>query len=338
MPEPAMPTKSSEGGLARQLAAARKRIAQLEAREAEHKRAAKVQAALYRIAETASAAQDMQAFYARIHEIVGELMYADNFFIALYDADRQQINFPYFSDEVDQDIPDPAAWTPFGVGDASGATAYVLRTGRPQRITAERSAELTAKGEVLDVGAESVEWLGAPLKANRDTVGVIAVQTYREDRRYAPEDLDLLVFVAQHVGAALVRARAIEETRHRNAELAIINEIGAALARQLDFSAIVDLIGERVGAMFGSQDMYVALYDESTNMLTFDYDIAGGVRQPPQSYEVGPGLTSEVIRSGASLMLNTAEEIHSRGAIDDAVPSGSWLGVPIRAGNRILGV
>jgi signal transduction histidine kinase/DNA-binding response OmpR family regulator/uncharacterized protein (UPF0297 family) len=331
-------SKPSDGGHARQLAAARKRIAQLEAREAEHRRATKVQAALYRIAETASAAQDMQAFYATIHQIVGELMYADNFYIALYDAERKQINFPYFRDEVDEDIPDPAAWTSFGVGDASGATAYVLRVGRPQRITAERSRELSAKGEVLDVGAQSVEWLGAPLKANGDTVGVIAVQTYREDRRYAPEDLDLLVFVAQHVGAALVRARAIEETRHRNAELAIVNEIGAALARQLDFSAIVDLIGERVGAMFGSHDMFVALYDESANMLSFDYDIAGGVRQPHQSYPMGPGLTSQVIRSGAPLMLNTADEIQAHGAIDDAVPTGSWLGVPIRAGNRILGV
>ena len=37
-------------------------------------RSAQVQAALYRIAETASAAQDMQEFYAEIHRIVGELM------------------------------------------------------------------------------------------------------------------------------------------------------------------------------------------------------------------------------------------------------------------------
>jgi hypothetical protein len=91
------------------LATAQKRIAQLEAREAAHESAEKVQAALYRIAETASAAQDMSTFYAQIHEIVGELMYADNFYIALYDEERQQINFPYFRDEVDTDIPDPNA-------------------------------------------------------------------------------------------------------------------------------------------------------------------------------------------------------------------------------------
>ncbi len=44
--------------------------------EAERAHAAKVQDALYRIAELASAAQDMQEFYRAIHEVVGELMYA----------------------------------------------------------------------------------------------------------------------------------------------------------------------------------------------------------------------------------------------------------------------
>ena len=109
------PSRSDE------LAAAQKRIAHLEAREADRERAEKVQNALYRIAETASAAQDMPAFYAEIHEIVGELMYADNFYIALYDEERQQINFPYFRDEVDTDIPDPNACDPIGVAYARGS-------------------------------------------------------------------------------------------------------------------------------------------------------------------------------------------------------------------------
>ena len=42
----------------------RERVGELESREAEHQRSEKVQALLYRIAETASAAQDMQDFYA----------------------------------------------------------------------------------------------------------------------------------------------------------------------------------------------------------------------------------------------------------------------------------
>ena len=88
-----------------QLAAALARVAELEALEAERARAIAVQAALYRIAEAASAADDMPAFYRTIHEIVGELMYAENLYIALYDDERGSMNYPYYVDTVDTDIP-----------------------------------------------------------------------------------------------------------------------------------------------------------------------------------------------------------------------------------------
>ena len=98
----------------------KRRVHELEAQ-------AQVDAALYRIAQAAGTVTDMQEFYAAMHGIVGELMDASNFYIALYDDDRQMINFPYFVDEVDLDIPDPNVWEPFGVGNARGTTAYLLR-------------------------------------------------------------------------------------------------------------------------------------------------------------------------------------------------------------------
>ena len=80
-------------------------------------------------------------------------------------------------------------------------------------------------------------------------------------------------FVAQHIGSALTRARAIEETRERNAELPSINEIGAALAKQLDFEAIIELVGERVAVdLRGARAMFIALYDPATGTLTFPYE------------------------------------------------------------------
>src|SRR5947208_5419909 len=103
------------------------READLEAAEAERRHAEKVHGALYRIAELASAAQDMQEFYRAVHAVVGELMSAKNLFIALYDAERELISWPYYVDELDEDIPDPHVWDPMGSGHARGTTAYVLR-------------------------------------------------------------------------------------------------------------------------------------------------------------------------------------------------------------------
>ena len=322
------------------LAAAQKQIAELEAQQAAHEDSERIQAALYRIAETASAAQDMPSFYAAIHEIVGSLMYADNFYIALYDDERQLINFPYFRDEAEKDIPDPNVWSPFGKGDARGSTAYLLRHGEPQFWDAARGLELIAQGEIEEIGAIAVEWLGVPLLADGRTVGVLAVQSYREDRRYRPDDLELLNFVGQHVASALTRARAIEETRQRNAELAIVNEIGAALAKQLDFQAIIDLVGEQLRTTLQAQDMFVALPDQDSDRITFPYWIRGGLRFAIAPIERGQGLTSQVLASKQPLRLGTFEEQVRLGTITPPgqVPAQSWLGVPILVGKDAIGV
>ena len=75
--------------------------------------------------------------------------------------------------------------------------------------------------------------------------------------------------VAEHVAQALTRVRAIDEVRQRNAELAIINDVGSALAKQLDFDAIVELVGERLWGIFGSKanDLYIALVDSASELV-----------------------------------------------------------------------
>ena len=192
--------------------------------------AATVQAALLRIAEAASAARDLDAFYATIHGIVGELMAAENFYIALVDTERGRMNYPYYVDDVDDDPPDPAVWYPFGEGQARGITAYALRRNEPLLIEYPFFQELIARGEVELLGVANPEstWVGVPLVADGRQLGIVVVQSYTAAVHYTKSDLDLLVFVAQHVANALVRARAIEETRERNAELAIINEVRSA--------------------------------------------------------------------------------------------------------------
>jgi len=296
-----------------------------------------VQAALYRIAETASAAQDMPAFYAAIHEIIGELMYADNFYIALYDEARQRINYPFYRDEVDVDIPDPSVWEPYGTGNASGITAYLLRVGKPMLLDLEQQKAIHARGDAALVGVEAVDWMGAPLIAEGRTIGAVVTQSYRADRTHSPADLELLTFVAQHIATALARARAIEETRQRNEELALVNEIGAALARQLDLAAIIDLVGERIRGIFATNSIFIALYDEAAGTISFPYSIEGDEHLPVSDIPYGDGLTSQVIATRRAIRLGTSAETKALGAIQTGEPSESWMGVPILAGDRAIG-
>ena len=329
----------SESDPAVELDAARRMLRELQARTERLERSETVQAALYRIAETASSASDMATFYAAIHDIVVELMYADNFYIALYDDRRGLVNYPYFRDEVDPEIPDPTVWEPMGEGQAAGFTAWVLRTGTAVLIDVAEQRAMVDRGEVTALGIPAVDWMAAPLEAGGHTIGVVVVQSYQEERSHSAGDLEVLSFVAQHIATALTRARAIEETRQRNEELALVNEIGAALARQLEFSAIIDLVGERIRSIFDAHVGSIALYDADTNQVSLVYSIEDGERGDAATWDLGPGLASEVITTRQALRLNTAAEGEALGAITIGTSDKeSWLGVPILIGERVLGV
>jgi PAS domain S-box-containing protein len=331
---------SSELDLTSELGDIRRR---LERVETERLRSEKVQSALYRIAELASAAQDLQEFYRAIHAVVGELMSAKNFFIALYDDERELISWPYYVDELDDDFPGADEWVEFSDRQARGTTGYVLRTAEPQLITTEGHRELIEQGEIESIGVvtDDTSWLGVPLKADRRTVGVLVVQSYTKDVQYSEQDKELLAFVGQHVGAALSRARAIEETRQRNAELALINSVQDALAGELDLQAIYEVVGEKIQQVFDAQVVDIGMYDESSGLIHFPYAIERGVRFEDEPLAL-IGFRKHVMETREPLMIAEGgpeqNERFGNPQVLTGEPSKSLLFVPLLVGRRATGV
>jgi PAS domain S-box-containing protein len=164
-----------------------------------------LQSALYRIAEEMSRAIDLGSFYSAIHEIIAGLMYAKNFFIALYDEESKMVSFPCFVDEVDP--------TPAPRNLKRGLTEYVLRTGEPLLASKETLKGLTARGEIEVVGTVPEDWVGVPLRTGEKTIGVLAVQSYSKEIRFGDREMDVLTFVSRNISSALERKRSEEELR-----------------------------------------------------------------------------------------------------------------------------
>ena len=178
-----------------------------------------------------------------------------------------------------------------------------------------------------------------PILAGDRVLGVIALESLERDA-YDEGDVRLLSTLASSMGVALENARLFDETKRllaqtdqRAAELALVNEIGAALAKQLDFAAIIELVGERVRSIFDARSIFIAVYDEATNTITWPYDIDEGERFERGTFALGPGITSAVIKTGRPLRLGTIEEQTAAGAMQvGGSDTQSWLGVPIPAG------
>lgn len=89
-----------------------------------------------------------------IHQSLKKVLYAENCFVALHDADTDTFQFPFFADELD---PPPA---PQKV--SRTCTAFVFRTGRAMLIPQSEFDRLAARDEVELVGSPSPAWLGVP--------------------------------------------------------------------------------------------------------------------------------------------------------------------------------
>lgn len=165
-----------------------------------------IQRTLYQISEAASTISNLPELYRSVHQIIGDLIQAKNFFIALHESESQVIRYVYFVDEKDES---PVQRT-FG----NGLTEFVLLTGEPALVDPARFDELVAQGVVQNQGTPSVDWLGVPLKTQEGiTFGVIAIQTYTEGERYNRSHLNIFNFVSTQVAAAILRVQDAEKLR-----------------------------------------------------------------------------------------------------------------------------
>jgi PAS domain S-box-containing protein len=186
------------------------RTRELQAEAREQKKAETLQRVFYRIAERAAADLSFYDFLQSVHGLLGELLYAKNCYVCLYDAQKQRKDFPYYVDERDGN-----ALQRSNVPYRRGLTEFVLNTGRPQIIDAARLKDLETAGLVTEGSGDMTfsSWLGVPMHIRGDIGGVLAVQGYEPGVQYSAADADILSFVANHVSSAIERYQALDELR-----------------------------------------------------------------------------------------------------------------------------
>ncbi|MFC3941189.1 bifunctional diguanylate cyclase/phosphodiesterase [Pseudomonas gingeri NCPPB 3146 = LMG 5327] len=177
----------------------------------DRERAEHLQSALFQIAELSSQPGDMAELFQTLHGIVGELLFAQNFYIALFDDATGEVTFPYYVDE--RQTVRPAARR-----GRLGLTEYIIRQRRPCLIDVDEAHRLAANGEIV-LGHKSVRsysWLGIPLFEGDVVRGVLAVQSYTSQVSYTLRDQELLTFVSRHIDTALSRRTAAEAIHAAN--------------------------------------------------------------------------------------------------------------------------
>ena len=186
-----------------------------------------------------------------------------------------------------------------------------------------------------------------PIISSDRMLGSIEIENYEHENAFGESELRLLTTIAASLGTALENARLFDETQRlfkaeqeRVNELQIINSIQQGLAAELDFQAIVHLVGDKLREVFNTPDLGINWYDEKANLVHYLYNYEHGERLNIPSHPPRPnGILERILKDRQPVVWNTTEEGNAISpVIAGTDESKSGVSIPIISSDRVLGI
>ncbi|MBI4670810.1 MAG: PAS domain S-box protein [Chloroflexi bacterium] len=329
--------------MAAQMAGAIEKQRLLEATQFEvvqRARAEKIQNTLFRIADAVNTAQTATDFYATLQRLIGELMYAPNMYVALYDAPEDILEFPYFKDERDQLV------DPIRRRERAGkrVTKWVIQKGEPLLIDTAMTFEMVERGEIEIHGNPAVQWLGIPLKRGNQTFGMFGLQSYTEEHRYSDADKELLMTLSPEIANAITRREEQDTLIRRNRELAVLNRVAQVVSQSTELSTTLRQVAREVVEVFEARNCGITLYSPDKTELIV---VASATRSPDEPDTVGVRIplennlsTQHVLQTRESLVIADAQTDPLTAGVHDLMKqlrTRSLMIVPLLSGGQVIG-
>jgi PAS domain S-box-containing protein len=160
-----------------------------------------IQEILYNISTAALNQIDIKDIYPTIVHELSKIWDTNNFFIALYDRKSDTLSMPFFSDEKDKFENLPARKT---------ITKWVIGVRKSVLLKINDLKDLENSGNIALVGTPCKVWMGVPLKADKEIIGIMALQDYHDEEKFSQEDVNVLEFIANQIAIAIQRRTMID--------------------------------------------------------------------------------------------------------------------------------
>jgi signal transduction histidine kinase/DNA-binding response OmpR family regulator/putative methionine-R-sulfoxide reductase with GAF domain len=288
---------------------------------------------------------NIQGIYDAVGDKIREIFGNRDMSIRVFDAKTGLLHHPYLYENGRRLTPDPIR-----MGD-KGFTAHVMRTREPLVINQNMAQAAEHYGTTPLPGTEMEKSVVlVPLIVGDQVRGAIALTDMEREHAFGESDLRLLQTLANSMSVALENARLFDETQRllketeqRNAELAIINSVQAALAAELNIQGIYDAVGDKIRNIFNKADVGIRIYDPETGLMHYPYTYEKGERLEIGSRPLGDsGFAVHVLRTRETLVVNKnmAEAVEKYGAslLPGTQMEKSLIMVPMVAGDQARGV
>ncbi len=296
-------------------------------------------AVLNELAQSLTARLTVDDVLEETYQGVSRLLDTTNFYIGLYDPQKNEISFPFNITEsaVDEQI--------VAISADQGYAGYIMRNRTSLLLTEdtiEQVVERTAKMGIEHIGQLALSYLGVPLVVGDRVLGVMAVQNYTVPHVYSEHDRNLLTAIASQAAIALQSAHLFEEAQRRAAQLAAAAEVARDATAILEVDQLLDETVHLISEQFGFYHAGVFLLDERGEYAVLQAASSeGGRRMLERGHRLKVGEVGIVGYAAATgeprVALDVGQDaVHF--AHDDLPDTRSEMGLPLKVRERVIGV
>ncbi|MBC8492772.1 MAG: GAF domain-containing protein, partial [Chloroflexi bacterium] len=258
-----------------------------------------------------------------LHEVVRsacQVIGADVATIHLYDPARQAFrdleHSAVFPAQARPDVEKPLA--------KGGLSARIVEQGRIYCEDVDAQPDRTALSTFVEKQGIKA-YVGTRLISIDEPLGVLYV-SFREKRRFSPEDLALIQILANYASTAIYRTELLNQR-------AAVTEIGSEIASKLDRDELLQTILERSVHLLKCRDGSIALFDKSTGELVFQHAVG---EQQWERLGPGEGLTGAAVQSRRPVRVGDVTK--DPRYVEHVLETRSELDVPLLVGDELIGV
>jgi GAF domain-containing protein/DNA-binding response OmpR family regulator len=158
------------------------------------------------------------------------IMDINNMFVALYNGAEDEVSFALAyvnGQEIKINTTAHLGWGPRRHG--NGMVEEVIRQRRPILIQTQAEGEAWYQNHTNSINTTFASWVGVPMLAGEQVLGVIATYHKTEEYKYDKNDVEVLNTMTHSIAFAIQNARLVRERNQRIQELTQLTELGLNL-------------------------------------------------------------------------------------------------------------
>lgn len=290
--------------------------------------------ALRCIGQAVNFAMDVDDLLELIYAQTSRVLDTTNFYIALYNPEKETLAFAFYVEDG-QRLYKEDEWSV-----EMGLTGQIVRTQRAV-VTPDYTQECLRRG-IKPFGPPGRAWMGVPLSAGDQVIGVMNISSFDSGVNYTDEQLRFFSAVADQAAAILDKARLYREMEESARQLAALNEVGGVITSTLDLRTVLHLITRKAVELLQAEAGSLVLMDEDTGDLVFEVTAGpGSANLEGTRLRPGTGIVGAVIQRGQPVIVKDAQADQRwyRG-VDERTEfvTHSVLAVPMINRGQVIGV